>query len=233
MTPVEIDTQLSELHRAMLAARRYQEIATDKLHCALGQRQRGYGRNASWPTSDADALTACEEGAASGKPSTPWWYPSEALTVYREALARVADIEERAEPLNAEWDRRGGWSRYFTVQQAGGHIHASMDCSTCNRGRFATQFAWNPELSGTTEAQALASLGAHGYTMCTVCFPSAPVLPPPVDPLRCSGTIDPLVDDRWFGHRHCAWCADCGTWQPLTMAGVLRKHRTPKGSSRA
>ena len=68
-----------------------------------------------------------------------------------------------------------GWSRFFAVP--GGHIHSSMNCSTCNRvtnqsGQTFTAFAWLPALSGLTAADAIA---AHGHALCSVCFPNAPV----------------------------------------------------------
>jgi hypothetical protein len=68
-----------------------------------------------------------------------------------------------------------GWSRFFAVP--GGHIHSSMNCSTCNRvtnqsGQTFTAFAWLPALSGLTANDAIA---AHGHALCSVCFPNAPV----------------------------------------------------------
>jgi rubrerythrin len=63
-----------------------------------------------------------------------------------------------------------GWTRFFLVPD--GHIHSSMECSTCNRGGKATEFRWLPDLSGLSESDAVA---AHGPWLCTVCYPSAPV----------------------------------------------------------
>lgn len=44
--------------------------------------------------------------------------------------------------LNAQYN---GWSRFFLVQNNGGHIHSSMNCSTCFP---STMFAWLPTVSG-------------------------------------------------------------------------------------
>jgi hypothetical protein len=64
----------------------------------------------------------------------------------------------------------GGWSRFFLLtSSAHGHIHRNMRCSTC---RWDSQYAWLPELSGLTEADAVAE---YGSILCSVCFPSAPV----------------------------------------------------------
>lgn len=62
-----------------------------------------------------------------------------------------------------------GWSRFFLVTSSAGHVHSSMQCSSC---RPTTRYGWLPELSGKTEAQAVDELGP---ALCSVCFPSAPV----------------------------------------------------------
>ncbi len=67
-----------------------------------------------------------------------------------------------------------GWSRFFIVPQ--GHIHSSLDCSTCNKyshsGSGVTSFAWLTELAGLESVDAVEIYGA---ILCTVCFPDAPV----------------------------------------------------------
>jgi hypothetical protein len=62
-----------------------------------------------------------------------------------------------------------GWSRFFLVTSSPGHVHKSMHCSTC---RHTTTFGWLPRLSGKSEPEAVADLGP---TLCTVCYPSAPL----------------------------------------------------------
>lgn len=62
------------------------------------------------------------------------------------------------------------WPRFYLVPQ--GHLHSSTACQTCNRQGYATAFSLIPELSGDTEAEAVAEMGA---VLCTVCYPSAPV----------------------------------------------------------
>ena len=72
-----------------------------------------------------------------------------------------------------EYDRLAaqytGWSRFFLVTNTGGHIHSGTNCSTC---RWDTSFAWLPELSGLTEADAVEE---YGEILCSICYPSAPV----------------------------------------------------------
>lgn len=80
--------------------------------------------------------------------------------------AAYADAVELMEVREMAYE---GWSRFFLVTNTNGHIHSSMSCSTC----FAdTDFAWLPELSGLTEADAVAE---YGEILCSVCFKSAPV----------------------------------------------------------
>lgn len=88
--------------------------------------------------------------------------------------ARLAETEQALATVLARLNVLDGiygehlWSRFFLVTNANGHIHRSMRCSTCF---LDTQFAWLPQLSGLTEAEAVA---AHGEILCSVCFPSAP-----------------------------------------------------------
>lgn len=92
---------------------------------------------------------------------------------YAEALAKLveretvlADLMEREAAAQAAYT---GWSRFFVVTSSAGHVHSSTSCSTC---RPTTMYGWLPELSGKDEATAVAELGP---TLCTVCFPTAPV----------------------------------------------------------
>lgn len=82
-----------------------------------------------------------------------------------EAAASIEKIREQIAELE---ERYTGWSRFFLVTSSAGHIHSSMHCSTC---RPTTTYGWLPELSGLTEAEAVA---AHGPALCSVCFSSAP-----------------------------------------------------------
>jgi|6_EtaG_2_1085325.scaffolds.fasta_scaffold84613_2 hypothetical protein len=102
---------------------------------------------------------------------------------YGEFLAATYDAAKGTDPRTLDeyaiWqsaeNEYDGWSRFFAV--SGGHIHSSMNCSTCNRvtnqsGQTFTAFAWLPALSGLTANDAIA---AHGHALCSVCFPNAPV----------------------------------------------------------
>ena len=62
-----------------------------------------------------------------------------------------------------------GWSRFWLVTSSAGHVHSSTSCSTCYS---TTGFAPYPDLAACDEVEAVAILGE---TLCSVCFPSAPV----------------------------------------------------------
>lgn len=62
-----------------------------------------------------------------------------------------------------------GWNRYFLVTSSAGHVHRSMHCGTCYP---TTAYAPVVALSGHTDGEAVEMLGE---TLCTVCFPDAPV----------------------------------------------------------
>lgn len=85
-----------------------------------------------------------------------------------ELLMELAEIEKIREPFEALFEQER-WSRFFLVTSSQGHIHSSMSCGTC---RPTTTFGWLPELSGSTEAEAVEQ---QGPALCTVCFPSAPL----------------------------------------------------------
>ena len=88
------------------------------------------------------------------------------LTEREERIAEREALFAERDALEATYT---GWPRFFLVTSSPGHIHSSMQCSTC---RWSTTFGWLPELSDMTEADAVAECGP---TLCTVCFPSAPL----------------------------------------------------------
>jgi hypothetical protein len=90
---------------------------------------------------------------------------------HQEAVAVAEKIEAEADRYEAEYQRRGRWTRFFLCVSDGGHVH-KLPCKTLRP--FSTRVAWLPAMSGSTEEQAVAE---YGHTMCTVCFPSAPTHP--------------------------------------------------------
>lgn len=144
-----------------------------------------------------------------------------------DAEAKVAAIYAAAEPLrtaaNTAEEAYGGWSRFFLVE----HIHRSQHCSSF---RPTTRIAWLPDVSGLTEAEAVA---AHGAILCTICFPSAPiewtsgsVLPDGI----CAGSgkyIDRSLPTRaGYFSGNWATCADCGKRVGVSSSALrIPKHK--------
>ena len=134
----------------------------------------------------------------------------------RTALAGVAPLMHAAIALDK--DLYTGWQRFFLVTD--GHIHASTQCHTL---RITTSIGWLPDLSGLTEADAVA---AHGPLLCTVCFPSAPVeWTVGKQTPRCEGSgkyAGSPVRGRYVK------CPECGTLQSRTQYGYVRAHKPAK-----
>lgn len=100
-----------------------------------------------------------------------------------EHRAELAEVRAEGEPYHEEFTRRGGWTRAFLVTGSNGHVHKSMDCSTCFP---TTRYYWVTDMSGQDESEIV---DAAGEKACTVCYPSAPV-----DTLRQPSRIeDPAV----------------------------------------
>lgn len=87
-----------------------------------------------------------------------------------EAAVKVAAIRQKIKPLDDLYAQHN-WSRFFIVTSSSGHIHKSMHCHSCNKGRSFTTFALMPSLSGSTTDAAVARLGS---ALCSHCFPEAP-----------------------------------------------------------
>ncbi|BBN50888.1 hypothetical protein [Mycobacterium avium] len=115
----------------------------------------------------AESLRTAAHHARTGR------FPNENRAAVFDAQAdeytpQIAAIADQIKPYNDEFDRRGGWTRAFLVQNTGGHVHASMSCSTCYP---TTRYAWLTDYSGKDEDQIVY---AAGELACTTCYPSAP-----------------------------------------------------------
>jgi hypothetical protein len=229
-TPPDIDA-----HFADLAAREWKieeriDYAIAEAHRAIGERSRHVSRNrVEWPTTSEEALTKARELAATGPEDKPWTMDSarKAVEKYDAAMLDLYGLRKEREPLSAEWRRRGGWSRFYEVDNNNGHIHQSTSCQTCNRNGSRTRFGWHPELSGLTEVDAVAALGP---ILCSVCFPSAPVAwtlgreKPPA----CEGAKPQAGTDKFVGWKRTRY-ADCTQCKAEAVQvndnGLLRRHK--------
>ncbi len=171
--PKEHDEAQAARHHELAKLQQKAGWKEDSIMRLAGFR-RGYASRSQWfardlsgpPRTFEDALGVLEAMDQDKRDLTAGTTPGQALREHgeiQEAIAAaLSDIAE-AEQLYT------GWSRYFLVTSSSGHIHSSLHCSTC---RPTTTFGWLPELSGRDEAQAV---DACGPTLCSVCFPEAPL----------------------------------------------------------
>ncbi|MGW7100298.1 hypothetical protein [Streptomyces sp. NPDC054838] len=231
MTPVEADRLFEALYVEYGRLGRLTESAWDQLHRAAGERKVNSYGDMAWPSRRDELETRARKILEDGT--------RDALSRgnIEKALTRLDSLGEETLKLNqgprktlvGEWERRGGWSRFFTVQD--GHIHkenASGWGSSCPTLRFTTVLQWRPDLSGKTEQEAVKALGP---TMCTVCFPSAPVEWTRGKTVEeqgfCAGSGTAVTLTAKQRQRRSNWvtCPHCGKPDVhVTSTGKLRKH---------
>lgn len=153
---VETDTKLAALYRELAKAEQSVEIVYERIHTAAGDKKVWQHGTRVWTQKDGQALIAICETRTDLVAAL-----KAANTVVKGIQAQIADLNE---VFNA-----APWTRFFLVTNNNGHIHHTMHCSTTYP---TTGWAWNPELSGQTEVEAVEALGE---ILCSVCFPSAPV----------------------------------------------------------
>lgn len=174
-TPVEIDTYLAENYMAIAKARHAIASAEVSVLYAAGARREyvSYGRRSyqRWNMTFLDALAKAKDIAATDN-TYVGRDAREAITKHEERTEALNALIEDAKPYHAQYDARR-WTRAFLVITNGqGHVHSSMDCSTCNNGENPTVFEWLPQLSGHDENEIVELAGERA---CTICFKSAPV----------------------------------------------------------
>ena len=129
---------------------------------------------------------------------------------------------EESAPYQAEWDRRGGWTRAYVVPD--GHIHKSTCCHTLYP---TTLISWLPDQSGLSEEEIVKHAGVHA---CTVCYPTAPV-----EELRaaeaaakkaaqCPGSGEYVRSEKGMYRRYVT-CPHCNKSVSKTSRGLLRAHK--------
>lgn len=181
-TPVDVDTELARLYgeRSVAMTRWSQQMEYVSGDVARSLGKRGYRARAT-----RDEVEAAVEAARAKIEAGEADYTHRSLVESferAEAYRKTGDdIAEQMEPLDAEFESRGGWPRAFlVVGNSGGHVHSSMDCSTCFRQgydgmgnwRDGTKFHWVTDMSGKSEDEIV---DAAGERCCTVCYKSAPV----------------------------------------------------------
>jgi hypothetical protein len=150
--------------------------------------------------------------------------------VQREAEQEATLVEaiKAGEPFDAEYERRGGWTRYLlVVGSSNGHVHrvlggsfTSSSCPSLIPGQ--TLVAPKFELSGSDDAGIVTQLGEKA---CTKCFPDAPVQDrASTDAAKgyCAGSRK--LPDSPAGRRY-GRCAECGKYVALSRYGMVRAHQ--------
>jgi hypothetical protein len=80
---------------------------------------------------------------------------------------RIFDVGCQILNLNEIYDQ-DPWTRAFLVINSNGHVHSSLDCSTCFP---TTRYTWLIQYSNDDEATIVDDAGQDA---CTICYPSAP-----------------------------------------------------------
>lgn len=227
-SPREIDEKLADIYGRQQRADQYLQFSFQRIQRTAEPNARYVGRSYTpkYELSLIDALAKVQTIADNEEiPSYTRADAAKALEDVEKYRVELKALAAEAKPFNDEFDRRGGWSRFFLVTSSNGHIHRNLSCSTC---RINTAYAWLPSVSGKSEAEAVAE---HGTRLCTVCYPSAPVewtiYEKPVDPKTCAGVGKDAteVTSKWAPYGR---CPECQGVFGLVGGGKLRKHNKPK-----
>jgi hypothetical protein len=171
-TPLEIDTQLAGLYELTDRLSRQNGSCLNLLHRAVGDGKAYHGSRQSWGMSHDAVIDTAKAMVAEGRDRN--------LTIgfgkIARTLAEMARLDEERQAAESEIAaldaiyRHDPWARYFPCTNSDGHIHATF--RGCPTVRFDTSMAWRPGLSGKTVEEAIDELKE---TLCSVCFPGAPV----------------------------------------------------------
>lgn len=163
MTPAEVDNILVGAMQASSRAEQMIDAVTDSNAKRTVSLQSALDAIANYSLSESEKtywdgrVTKVKAEIAKGE---------EVIAEYTPQLEKARGLEAEC---NAEYYRRKGWSRFWIVINSNGHIHSSMNCTTCFP---TTQYGWLPNLSGSTNAEVVE---LAGMSACTICFPDAPV----------------------------------------------------------
>lgn len=173
---VNTDTELAQLYGERQIQVNTLRRCVDALHHDLGHRRPRWGDPYEQSTEDtlaeARALIADPDRNPPTSRAGAGYVRNNiisTLNTYDTAMDRSNAIRDRIRTLSDVYMQHR-WNRAFLVPQ--GHVHSSMDCSTCNRQGNDTEFTWLPQYSGSEETQIVDDAGERA---CTVCYPSAPV----------------------------------------------------------
>lgn len=148
-TPVEIDTRLADLFSKISDIAHTRNMAQARIQ-RIDDAEPGSYESLLPQNSPQERAKLAEEVER---------LEGEISTIMADGVA----------PINEEFWRRGGWTRYYQVDNTNGHVHKDQDCKTCFPD---TRYEWLVEQSGMS-AEDLVKMA--GEEACTVCFDWAPV----------------------------------------------------------
>lgn len=160
---VEVDTRLADAYRQAFVVGADIQHEEDNIRRIAGQTY-DWRITKEWSGTFEDAVTFSDfasEWQAKGH--------ANAIAKRDELIAKRVELQKTITACNADWRANGCWSRFYLVCNSNGHIHSSVNCSTCYD---TTQYVWLTNLSGLDEVDAVQ---AEGEVLCTICYPSAPV----------------------------------------------------------
>lgn len=160
-SPVEIDTEIQRLEVELGRLGSQRASAVYSIRRAAGQRQDRH--TGLWDGALDDAIAAVEAGTIVSYNQRS---ANSALTALRELDVEMATLRDQIAPLDAEYIRRGRWSRVYLVTNSNGHVHSHTRCRNCYA---STSYYWVTELSGSTDAEVVAQAGGQS---CLTCYDS-------------------------------------------------------------
>lgn len=227
-TPAEIDAQLASLHGDISEATRSLNAALDVIHEYVGDRKRGRAAyKLDHDTAIAQASAKIEKAEADGDRFYVHGQAEKAVRRVADMANVISTFEAECESIDMEYASRP-WSRFIAVQD--GHIHSSKYCAG-GTIRATTQLGWHPELSGKTEAEAVAELGP---LLCTHCFPTAPVewtIGKPVKKVAegyCDGQGEQGINLQMQYVSPRGDCPKCKQATGISKTGKVLRHKLPK-----
>lgn len=163
MTPAEVDNILVEAMTAGSRAEQMIDAMTESNEKRTQQLDSALDTIASYELSET------ETAYWDKRVQTVQAEITKGEAIIAEYTPLLASANATQKECNAEYYRRNGWTRFWIVINSNGHIHSSMNCTTCFP---TTQYGWLPNLSGSTNAEVVE---LAGMSACTICFPDAPV----------------------------------------------------------
>lgn len=177
INPREIDEKLAELDTQRAKADHQAARQLSTLHSAVGDKPRYTSRNRRiWGRPDDEVIVEARQllaAADSDHTLIGAFYASavrKALDAYDTGIVEATRLESEMERVEAPWFEHR-WTRFFQLRSTkNAKIHNSRFCGALHRSDPG-DMGWHPELSGLTEEQAVAKLGA---ALCSRCFRAAP-----------------------------------------------------------